>query len=1455
MRRISLVFAGLLFLVLIAGATPLGPKLLGALLVRQAPEYGWRLELDHAKGSFLGEVVLHRVKAVDAAAGVEIEIERLNWAPWSHAVELVRPHVRLLPGTAPDPMQQAAGPDTASLFLPLAYLPEVRILLGGFQWEQANGSRLQVEDLEAHYETVGDTLGVLSLAQAHYRMEQDGRPQAQVRLQGRFVLGLQQVEVEELRATLHSESLGADLQGKGRLGLSRGMPVDIYLSSTLQSDSLAARTGVTLRGRLEPPDLRVQVEGRGSHPDLGPLDLIAAAGVDSQQVRLDSLRLNGLEAELQAQAVYHLAADSLEARLQLRDLKLKRLPGLSLEGVVEGGLRAAMNLGAERYTADLELHARGLDPAGGGPVGVDLVGAYRPDRSTRLEVHSELGHLLAGGWCDPTGENYDLDLEGAVETAWIFGDGAESVRVRGRARPDSLELELELQSLPFETLPGGPVRLDLLLRRQRFLEAALVFEEDQARLNLSADVVKGEIGAFDGALMPLELDRFGPGLEGTVQGQVDAGGGLDAAAVEMAAHFDLEDVAYAGWHAGPLKLQLDYRHQRLGARLESPSFQVRAALDTGGRFAGGLDGAGTLLERRPSTPADVDSTGSVALSGALRWSGHLDHRDSLQVRADLDRLQLEQGVWKVSSAGSLQVRYAGERAEILRLQLDTPLGILGIAGGGREDSLQLEADIASLTLQSLVPGLEGEGGGQLRVGGTWQEPQVQGRMELNGAVLGGRPLGDLGLNVQLADSLELEAALSQGGAAGPELQLRFALPATALWSTAADTGGSHMHLDLAARHLDLEALLSHVLADSVRGLLAMEGEVSAPVALLVDPLHWRDLRGRVRFDRLRVEKEKLHASLPDTGTITLDGDHMTLSDLGLALEVYDRGLEEFRAAGRLRLAGRVQPARSSLLTLGLEDLDLRVLERLGMGNLPAGRADLQGRLDGSLQDPGLEMDLLVAFEDLGDVQARFEAEAQGGGADLLWITSIGDSLRVVAALPWNLEAGAVAWERGMMQAHSAGVDLLVLLDQLPDLDHLGGRLSLDLEVENFTEAVEVRGRVDIAGLVLTLLDSQPQYVFEPGSLVFDGRRGELRGFAGGSQEGKGRIALSGFVEMNSLSDLVYQIGLQAADLPYRYDDIFDAPDMDLDLGLKSTAGGSLLSGHVRMDGARVEPVLIDLNAPPVPPPPPAVRDDYFERMELDVGVDVRAMEVENELMDLAVEGSATAYGTFYKPKFQGEMRVVEGKAFLLNRAFDFRKGRINLDKLVPTYSILDLAYDPFLLDPEVDIEAVTRVSPVDPEEENEEYEIVFQLRGPALEVEPKFLAEGLTDNEVLILLAFGYRSYNTFTEDKFSVAKDALYTTAGQLLVSPQIKKIGLDEFEILPSGTALGTVGKISVSMGRYFRGPLPLWVRYEAATSEPSLGQFSVEHKLRSYLTITATAHSEYERYGLGVGLKKKF
>ena len=76
---------------------------------------------------------------------------------------------------------------------------------------------------------------------------------------------------------------------------------------------------------------------------------------------------------------------------------------------------------------------------------------------------------------------------------------------------------------------------------------------------------------------------------------------------------------------------------------------------------------------------------------------------------------------------------------------------------------------------------------------------------------------------------------------------------------------------------------------------------------------------------------------------------------------------------------------------------------------------------------------------------------------------------------------------------------------------------------------------------------------------------------------------------------------------------------------------------------------------------------------MDVYVDIVELKSRSEFSDIDVDGRVRLYGTFYKPRFQGELEVTEGTVILLSRPFVFSPGsRVVLDKLVPTYSILDL---------------------------------------------------------------------------------------------------------------------------------------------------------------------------------------
>ena len=81
------------------------------------------------------------------------------------------------------------------------------------------------------------------------------------------------------------------------------------------------------------------------------------------------------------------------------------------------------------------------------------------------------------------------------------------------------------------------------------------------------------------------------------------------------------------------------------------------------------------------------------------------------------------------------------------------------------------------------------------------------------------------------------------------------------------------------------------------------------------------------------------------------------------------------------------------------------------------------------------------------------------------------------------------------------------------------------------------------------------------------------------------------------------------------------------------------------------------------PPPPAVQSPFLEDTRLNVYVDVDGLESRSELSDITLDGQTRVYGTFYQPKFQGELEIVDGQVIILNRQYTFTRGRIALDRL------------------------------------------------------------------------------------------------------------------------------------------------------------------------------------------------
>ncbi len=1439
---LGLALGLVLGLVLLVLATPVGPWLVGRGLVSLAPHWGWQLYLGQTSGALAGTVSVADLRLSSPGDSLHFALDRGSFSLWQYALNLQNPVLRLRLGATTD----SSAADTAGLRLPVSSFPRLDLSGGAFHLSQPDSFQIHLEDLEAHYQPTGDTAGTLQLKLTRWQVIQGGLEQAGGGLEAELQVEPARLALARLQAQIHSGQTQFDTQARGALGLGRRWPASFQIDTDLRADSLRARLNLELEGTLSPLDTRLLLLGQLEVPTLGPLALRARGSLDSARAVADSLQLEAAGGQALGQLAYTLATDSLALQLRLDHLDLARLS--SARGQVDGLLQLQANLQAEHYTGDLELWGRQLETLPGPPLDAQFQARLHPGHLLEASLDSRLGRLEARGPISPAGP-YDLQLGGTLDPSTLLGYAAAPVQLKGWARPDSLQLHLDSPHLPLQGIHLGPVQADLALIAGHLLSANLALASTQLHARLHTDLAASRLDSLVVELASLPLEQLDAELAGTLHGRLHASGTLDLAALRLGGQLQLVDAAYQGWQAGDLGVELQYTGQHAQLLLQGQGLRALCTLDKGELLESRFDLDQALFRRGQAD--------SLALSGRLHLKGPISHPERIAAEGLLSRLALYQDSWVIRTADTLRFGYADQRLRCESFILQTPAGLLRLDGSLSPDLLAVEGRIAALDLSNWSPAITGTGQLHFALGGTASHPQLQAQATLDQLQLDGNTLGQVEARLAMTDTLRFAAHLEQDQDPEREFSFELEIP-TAPLLAAVDTTAAQLHLRLHARQADLRAPLSLLLADSLGGRLSLDGDLHLPLALLADSRRWQDLAGQVCLDQLQLDKPGLRLHLPDQApaTVTLGSDHLQIQGLELLLERFDPSVNRLLPAGALSLRGVFSPSIPSQLQLDLRGLDLRALDTWNQEEtgMPAGQASLQARFSGTLADPDLDAGLEILTEELGRLEGRFRGDAGKGDLQLEWLALSGDSLEVKAQLPWNLNDGLVHWDRGQLQAYCSGFSLLPLLDQLPQFERLDGTLSMDLAVAGFDDHLLLKGWAAVEDAELRPLDVKPSYFFPAGRIEFAGRRGELRNFVGRPLKGEGRVELSGYVELATLDSLTYDLHLQAQDLPLNYDDVFVAPGIDIpDASLSSTATGSLFRAQVRIDHAQAEVPLFDPSAPPVPPPPAAVRDPFLENMQVEITINLRDLQVENELTELQVEGFSRIYGSFYSPQFQGGMEIAAGKVAMLNSEFSFQKGRISLDRPVPTYSLLDLAYEPLLLNPDLDLELGTTVqlSGNDAAElDAEDCKVTLKLQGPYLGVVPVFTSEpAMPEQDLIRLLAFGSIQQSQGGE------RDVLFTAAGQLLLSRQVKKIGLDQFQILPSGTLLETVGKPSIRMGKFFTFPLPLQVNYEASTELPSSGQFRVEHKVGTYLTLTGAAQSKYQRYGLGIGLKKDF
>ncbi len=1414
-------------------ATPAGVWLAARAAEWAAGSRGYSLLIGETGGALVASPRFGDLQ-VGISEGLEARVEELVLHPWDRRLSLRSPTVRWRPEAG------AAGADTAGApapgappLLPLAGLPEIDISGGVLELKSGDGPSLELRGIEAHLGAAGPSEAGLDLSAESWSMV-SGSISAEGRLRSRWRLGERQVQLDEARVDWAAAGVGeGTVRGRGRVDLGPGMDVDAHLTLEGRVGSLqVGRLEVSARGPASPARLQVRALGEGSEAALGEIGLVLAGLVDTSGIRADSLRLQVAGGTLLGRGGYRPGPASLGVEVEFRDIDLGRLPMEGCAGIVNGLVTVDGTVADPRVS--VALRSAGLEGVAPEPVDLALGGSLEGGELRLTARSRRLGELTASGDLSPQTGRYDLQLSGDLDLGPWLGS-ALPASVRGRWRPETLDVRLQSERLPFGLGLPGPLVADATLRDFRHLDLTLSLGTGQLSARLGTDLISPQLDTLSAAALGVDLSQLAAMVEGEASGSAavdgllgeDGRGGLQ---------LQVDDLRLAGWSLGPTSLAADYVRGAIELSAEAPGVDMQARVDTAGetRVQASLQDA--VLRR-------VGASDSVRVRGRASAAGNLHDplAGSLDVR--IDEAAASVGGWPLALSPSV-LEYADGRGLLHPSLLRTPLGEVRLWGEVDDGHLDLTAALDSVESTGLAD-LTARGRATLRLEGAPLAPDLALRADLEDLAFHGRPIGALRAALDLRDSLRASFELRQDTSRAVQLDLRLESPATAVRGGPAG-GGDSLRMRLRAEGLDASWLATHVLEDSTGLRVSAEADLSLPAGQVLEGFNWVDLAGSLRLSELTMDRERLRLRLPEPADAHLARGEARIDGLELPVLLFRRDPGRFEKAGALSLeAGPGEGGEG--VRLRLTDLDLEAVSMAipGRPDLPA------GRIDGSLEliplDAGASVGAQACadLDGLGYLDARLWSGAGRWTARGAWVTPVEDSLVVTAAVP--LAEGQPSWEGLSLGAYSNGIDLLILLDQVP-LESLSGRVRLDLKADSLHARPRIAGQVEVEDLGFSLIDIRPGYRFPRGRLVLEpkaggGTRGDLVGLEGGPTRGPGRLQLQGWIDVATLEDIDYELRLGVDDLTSSYSDIFEAQKVDLDLALTGEPEGSLLKGSIGLHRAVAEVQLVDLTDPV--PPPPAVQNPLFGGVGMDVYVDIVELKSRSELSDIDVDGRVRVYGTFYKPRFQGELEVTEGTVILLSRPFTFTRGRVVLDRLVPTHSILDLVYDPVLLDPELDLEAVTRVQVAG---EDEERVVTLNLQGTVLAPAPELTSDRLAQPQIIGLLAFG-----TINQNQYNYS-GALYTAAGQLLLG-RVQKAGLDEFLLLPSGTAQGTIGETTIRIGKRLTWPLPMWVRYEAITKDPSLGQFEVEYGITSWLQLEATAHSQYELYGMGLGVSKDF
>jgi hypothetical protein len=272
--------------------------------------------------------------------------------------------------------------------------------------------------------------------------------------------------------------------------------------------------------------------------------------------------------------------------------------------------------------------------------------------------------------------------------------------------------------------------------------------------------------------------------------------------------------------------------------------------------------------------------------------------------------------------------------------------------------------------------------------------------------------------------------------------------------------------------------------------------------------------------------------------------------------------------------------------------------------------------------------------------------------------------------------------------------------------------------------------------------------------------------------------------------------------------------------------GYLLTTAISIDETRVDQVI---NIPgiiggAIRRQPRGIVPAILQKTALEATLELnRNLLIDTNIGRLLLDGQMTVRGTLAQPRFNGILKVVEGRIQYLDREFELEEGTLR-------------QYEPFEINPDIDISATTQISDLTTANPIE-YTISIAIRGTLKDPEVTITSSPpLEEPEIVNLLTLGTTEGVSGLQERTGEILSSQITGLGSQILE---QSLGISNVSITGNIFSIPENGGLTLTLREDITSDLS--IAYQTDITNPSTQGFLISYRLFQHFRVIGQTQTD--------------